>query len=87
MQQQAGLGKILRGLGIQNMRTSAYILYLYIHTEGDPKMIHVIASIYVKKGRLAEFIKIFKSNIPNVFEEKGCLEYMPTIDVPTGFPL
>lgn len=49
-------------------------------------MIHVIASIYVKKGRLAEFIKIFKSNIPNVFEEKGCQEYMPTIDVPTGFP-
>jgi quinol monooxygenase YgiN len=35
---------------------------------------------------LSEFIKIFKSNIPNVLEEKGCIEYMPTVDVPTGLP-
>jgi quinol monooxygenase YgiN len=32
------------------------------------------------------FIEIFKSNIPNVLEEKGCVEYVPTIDVPTGLP-
>jgi quinol monooxygenase YgiN len=35
---------------------------------------------------LSEFIEIFKSNIPNVLEEKGCIEYMPTIDLPTGLP-
>ncbi len=49
-------------------------------------MINVIASIHIKEGRLSEFIEIFKSNIPNVLEEKGCVEYVPTIDVPTGLP-
>jgi len=49
-------------------------------------MIHVIASIEIKKGGLPEFIKIFKSNIPNVLKEKGCIEYVATIDVPTGLP-
>ncbi|MEA3438262.1 MAG: putative quinol monooxygenase [Thermodesulfobacteriota bacterium] len=49
-------------------------------------MINVIASIHIKEGRLSEFIKIFKSNIPKVLEEKGCIEYVQTIDVPTGLP-
>lgn len=49
-------------------------------------MINVIASIHIKEGRMSEFIEIFKSNIPNVLEEKGCIEYVPTIDVPTGLP-
>ncbi len=49
-------------------------------------MINVIASIQIKEGRLPEFIEIFKSNIPKVLEEKGCIEYVPTIDVPTGLP-
>lgn len=49
-------------------------------------MINVIASIHIKDGRLSEFIEIFKSNIPSVLEEKGCVEYVPTIDVPTGLP-
>ena len=35
---------------------------------------------------MSEFIEIFKSNIPTVLEEKGCSEYMLTIDVPTGLP-
>ena len=49
-------------------------------------MIHVIASIHIKEGRMAEFIDIFKANIPHVLEVKGCVEYAPTIDVPTGLP-
>lgn len=49
-------------------------------------MINVIASIYIKEGQLSEFIDIFKSNIPNALEDKGCIEYAPTIDVPTGLP-
>jgi quinol monooxygenase YgiN len=48
------------------------------------KMIHVIASIDVKEGRLPEFLDIFKSNIPTVIEESGCIEYVPTIDAPSG---
>ncbi len=47
-------------------------------------MINVIASITVKAGKVAEFVEIFKSNIPAVLKEKGCLEYIPTIDYPTG---
>ena len=49
-------------------------------------MINVIASIHIKEGKSKEFIDIFKSNIPNVIKEKGCIEYMPTVDVPTGLP-
>lgn len=46
-------------------------------------MIHVLASIQVKEGHLAEFIAIFKANVPNVLAEKGCVEYVPAIDVQT----
>ena len=49
-------------------------------------MINVIASIYIKEGKSKEFIDIFKSNMPNVLKEKGCIEYVTTIDVPTGLP-
>jgi quinol monooxygenase YgiN len=49
-------------------------------------MIIVVASIRIKEGRQSEFIDIFKSNVPYVLEETGCLEYSPTIDVPTGLP-
>ena len=33
-----------------------------------------------------DFIEILKSNIPNVIREKGCLEYIPTVDDPTELP-
>lgn len=47
-------------------------------------MIYVIASIHMKEGRKSEFMDIFKANIPQVLAEKGCIEYVPTVDVPTG---
>jgi quinol monooxygenase YgiN len=46
-------------------------------------MIHVLASIRIKEGRRAEFIEIFKANVPNVLKEKDCLGYVPTVDLPT----
>jgi quinol monooxygenase YgiN len=49
-------------------------------------MIHVVATLKVKEGRRAEFIRIFRDNVPNVLKEKGCLEYVPTIDFPTDMP-
>ena len=49
-------------------------------------MINVIASIYIREGRLSEFIEIFKLNIPNVLKEEGCIEYAPTVDVLTDLP-
>ncbi|RLD67204.1 MAG: antibiotic biosynthesis monooxygenase [Bacteroidetes bacterium] len=47
-------------------------------------MINVIASIHIKEGQLSEFIEIFKSNIPNVLKEKGCIKYVATIDANSG---
>lgn len=49
-------------------------------------MIHVIAAIRIRDGYLQEFLQIFKDNIPNVQKEKGCIEYVPTMDVATGLP-
>lgn len=49
-------------------------------------MINVVASIHVKEGKLSEFVAIFKSNVSKVLAEKGCIEYVPTIDIPTGLP-
>lgn len=49
-------------------------------------MIHVIASIHIKEGRLSEFVEIFKRNVPNVLQEVGCLGYVPTVDLITDFP-
>ena len=46
-------------------------------------MINVVALLQVKEGCLSEFITIFKANVPNVLKEKGCIEYVPTVDVPT----
>lgn len=47
-------------------------------------MIHVLASLQIKKGHVAEFIEIFKANVPNVIKERGCIAYAPTIDVASG---
>lgn len=44
-------------------------------------MIHVIASIRVKAGWVSEFLEIFKSNVPNVKEERGCIEYFSALDI------
>ncbi len=44
-------------------------------------MIFVIASIHVKKGSLQDYIEVFKSIIPDVRAEKGCIQYFPTVDI------
>jgi len=49
-------------------------------------MINVIASIKIKPGKQNEFIGIFTANMPKVLEEKGCIEYYPTVDMETGLP-
>ncbi|MEE4253008.1 MAG: antibiotic biosynthesis monooxygenase family protein [Desulfuromusa sp.] len=49
-------------------------------------MINVIASIRVKAGRVSEFLEIFGSNVPCVRQEKGCIEYFPTVDIDAGLP-
>ncbi|HIA62909.1 MAG TPA: antibiotic biosynthesis monooxygenase [Planctomycetaceae bacterium] len=47
-------------------------------------MIHVTATAYIVKGRRQEFIREFNANIPNVLTEKGCIQYIPTVDLVSG---
>ena len=46
-------------------------------------MIHVIATIQLKPAR-DEFLRHFRELVPLVNEEAGCLEYGPTVDMPTN---
>jgi quinol monooxygenase YgiN len=50
-------------------------------------MVHVIASVQVKPGKVSEFLKIFKANVPLVRAEKDCIQYVPTVDINTELPL
>lgn len=47
-------------------------------------MIHVIATIELKPGTRAAFLREFLANVPAVLAENGCLDYGPTIDLATG---
>jgi quinol monooxygenase YgiN len=46
-------------------------------------MIHVIATVHLARGRRVEFLDHFRSLVPLVLEERGCIEYGPAIDLPT----
>jgi quinol monooxygenase YgiN len=50
-------------------------------------MIHVIATVDVAEGKRTDFLKEFYKVIPPVLAEKGCIEYGPAIDLPTGIPV
>ena len=47
-------------------------------------MINVVATISLKPGTRAEFLKFFNANVPAVLAEDGCVEYVPTVDVDSG---
>jgi len=49
-------------------------------------MVYVIASVQVKPGKVSEFLKIFKANVPLVRAEKGCIQYVPGVDVDSDLP-
>jgi len=49
-------------------------------------MIYVIATIEVAEGKRDEFVKAFRTNVPNVLAEEGCIEYEPAIDLATEAP-
>jgi quinol monooxygenase YgiN len=49
-------------------------------------MVHVIASVQVKPGKVSEFLKIFKANVPLVRAEQGCIQYVPTVDINADLP-
>ena len=49
-------------------------------------MIHVLASIRIKAGGVPAFLEIFKANVPNVLQEKGCIAYAPAVDIAADLP-
>jgi quinol monooxygenase YgiN len=50
-------------------------------------MIYVIATVELKEGGKEKYLAELKRAMPLVRKEKGCLEYGPTADVPTGIPI
>ncbi len=50
-------------------------------------MIHVIASIDLREGQRAAFLREFHEVMPKVHAEHGCIEYGATVDVPTNIPV
>ena len=48
-------------------------------------MIYVVATIELAEGKRNDFLKRVQQLVPKVRAEKGCLEYGPAVDVPTGF--
>ena len=49
-------------------------------------MIHVIATITLQPGRRAAFLDEFRTLVPQVLAEEGCIEYGPTVDAETDIP-
>jgi len=49
-------------------------------------MVHIIASIYIKEGKLSDVMKIYESFVPKVLAETGCIMYCPTADLETEIP-
>jgi quinol monooxygenase YgiN len=47
-------------------------------------MIHVIASLQVQPGKRSVLLDAFRSIVPTVRREAGCIEYGPTIDIDAG---
>lgn len=49
-------------------------------------MIHVIASVRVKRDRLTRYIEVVRDNAVRVRQERGCIEYTPAVDLDAGIP-
>ncbi len=50
-------------------------------------MIHVIATIKVKPGTREKFLSIQSGIVPQVRAEKGCVSYVPAVDIESGIPV
>jgi len=46
-------------------------------------MIFVIATVELEEGKRDAFLEEFHKIVPLVKEEKGCIEYGPTVDIET----
>jgi quinol monooxygenase YgiN len=42
--------------------------------------VHVVAIVTARPDKRAELLEAFKTNVPNVHAEDGCIEYVATVD-------
>jgi quinol monooxygenase YgiN len=49
-------------------------------------MVSVVASIRVKTGRLSDYLAILKAIMQAVRRERGCIEYVPAVDIDANLP-
>jgi len=49
-------------------------------------MVHVVVMVKVKEGKAGDFVRLFKSVASTVSQEKGCVQYMATVDAPDAPP-
>ena len=49
-------------------------------------MLHVLAYITAKPGMREAVLQEFRSNMPVVHAEEGCIEYVPVVDLPAVGP-
>ncbi len=47
-------------------------------------MVNVIARSRIKAGKMEEFLRILKENVPTVMAEEGCIRYEPCLDANVG---
>lgn len=50
-------------------------------------MIYGVVSVKVKTGKMQEWLELFKTNAERVREEKGCIQYIPLLDIDAGLPI
>ena len=50
-------------------------------------MIHVLATVELANGKVAEFLTELARVVPSVQAEEGCLEYGPAVDISSGIPI
>ncbi len=50
-------------------------------------MIHVVAVITAKPGKREEILRHFRTNVPAVRAEQGCIEYGAAIDAENALPI
>ena len=50
-------------------------------------MIHVIATIKVKPGMRDNYLGVLKDAVSQTRAEKGCIAYVPAVDVESGIPV
>ncbi len=48
-------------------------------------MICAVATLEIAAGRRDDLLAIFQKLVPQVLAEEGCIEYIPTIDMPSNF--